>query len=98
MNKKTLDGLVFYFDSCSRFDNTPIRSSATEMSVSVIKPPESFTGTDFVANHTREGRIWANDASGLATCAYSIKGENLCFRGMLTRTDGGFHRATENWL
>ncbi len=42
--------------------------------------------TSFVANHTRttEEKIWASDASGYATCAYSIKGEHLYFRGMLS--------------
>ena len=90
MNKETLDGLSFYLNNCSRFDNTPIRSSATEISIlSIIGPPDSFMKTSFVANHTRtdEEKIWASDASGFATCAYSIKGEHLYFRGMLDENE-----------
>ena len=87
MSKEALDGLRFFADNCSRFDNSPMRSSATEISVlSIIEPPDSFMKTSFVANHTRtnDEKIWASDASGYATCAYSIKGDDLYFRGLLT--------------
>ncbi len=45
--------------------------------------------SSFVANHVRtdEEKIWASDASGYATCAYSIKGEHLYFRGMLAESE-----------
>jgi hypothetical protein len=37
--------------------------------------------SSFVSNRarTQEEKIWASDASGFATCAYSIKGENLYY-------------------
>ena len=43
----------------------------------------------FVADHVHknEAKIWASDASGFASCAYSIKGEHLYFRGMLSEAE-----------
>jgi len=90
MSKEALEGLRFFAENCSKFDNSPIRSAATEISVlSIIGPPDSFMKTSFVANHIRtvEEKIWASDASGYATCAYSIKGEHLYFRGMLNNAE-----------
>jgi hypothetical protein len=45
--------------------------------------------SSFVANHVRtnEEKIWASDASGYATCAYSIKGDHLYFRGILNEDE-----------
>ena len=88
MNKEAIDGLQFFIENYSRFDNSPIRSAATEISVvSIIGPPSYFMKKSFVANHVRtdEEKIWASDASGYATCAYSIKGEQLYYRGILTK-------------
>jgi len=90
MSKETLDGLKFFAENCSIFDNTPIRSAATEISVlSIIGPPSSFITKGFVANHVRtdDERIWASDASEYATCAYSVKGEHLYYRGILTEEE-----------
>ena len=67
MSKEAQDGLQFFVDNCSEFDNSPIRSAATEISVlSIIGPPSSFMKSSFVANHVRtnEEKIWASDASG----------------------------------
>lgn len=90
MSKEAQDGLQFFVDNCSEFDNSPIRSAATEISVlSIIGPPSSFMKSSFVANHvrTKEEKIWASDASGYATCAYSIKGDHLYFRGILNEDE-----------
>lgn len=90
MSKEAQDGLQFFVDNCSEFDNSPIRSAATEISVlSIIGPPSSFMKSSFVANHVRtnEEKIWASDASGYATCAYSIKGDHLYFRGILNEDE-----------
>ena len=90
MSKESVNGLRFFEENCSRFDNTPIRSAATEISVmSIIGPPSRFMKSSFVANHVRteEENIWASDASGYATCAYSIKGEQLYYRGVLTEEE-----------
>lgn len=87
MSRDSLNGLEFFVENCCTFDNTPIRSTSTEISVlSIIGPPSTFMKSSFVANHVRTGeeKIWASDASGYATCAYSIKGEHLYFRGKLT--------------
>lgn len=92
MSQESLDGLRFFAENCSKFDNTPIRSAATEISVlSIIGPPSSFMKSSFVANHVRteEEKIWASDASGYATCAYSIKGDHLYFRGLLNEKERG---------
>jgi hypothetical protein len=86
MDKESIDGLTFFAENCSTFDNAPIRTAATEISVlSIIGPPGDFIKRGFVANHTRtdKKKIWASDASGYATCAYSIKGDHLYFRGTL---------------
>ena len=67
MSKEAQDGLQFFVDNCSEFDNSPIRSAATEISVlSIIGPSSSFMKSSFVANHVRtnEEKIWASDASG----------------------------------
>ena len=90
MSKEAQDGLQFFVDNCSEFDNSPIRSAATEISVlSIIGPSSSFMKSSFVANHVRtnEEKIWASDASGYATCAYSIKGDHLYFRGILNEDE-----------
>lgn len=86
MSEESIKGMKFIVENCYKFDNSPIRSATTELSVlSIIGPPSSFMKQSFVANHarTKEEKIWASDASGFATCAYSIKGEHLYFRGML---------------
>ena len=36
---------------------------------------------------TNEEKIWASDASGYATCAYSTKGDHLYFRGNLNEDE-----------
>jgi len=90
MSQEAQDSLKFFADNCSKFDNSPIRSAATEISVlSIIGPPNSFMKSSFVANHVRtdEEKIWASDASGYATCAYSIKGDHLYFRGTLSKDE-----------
>ena len=48
--------------------------------------------TGFVANHVRTAKenIWASDASSYATCAYSIQGEHLYFRGTLNEEERGY--------
>ena len=77
MNTESLNGLKFFVENFSDFDNSPIRSVATDISVlSIIGPPNSFITSSFVANHLRatDERIKASDASGFATCAYSVKG------------------------
>lgn len=93
MSQEAINGLQFFLDNCSRFDNAPIRSAATEISVlSIIGPPSAFMKTGFVANHVRTGNenIWASDASGYATCAYSIQGDHLYFRGTLNEEERGY--------
>lgn len=90
MSKEALDGLKFFAENFSEFDNSPIRSASTEISVlSIIGPPSSFIKSSFVANHVRtdDEKIWASDASGYATCAYSIKGDHLYFRGILNENE-----------
>ena len=88
MNKETITGLAFFLDNISKFDNTVIRTSCTEISViSIIGPPDKFLKQGFVANHARTNNqeIWASDSSGFATCSYSIAGrKNLYYRGKLT--------------
>ena len=40
MSRESQDGLKFFAENCDDLDNTPIRSSATEISVlSIIGPP-----------------------------------------------------------
>jgi hypothetical protein len=53
--------------------------------LSIMGPPSSFIKSSFVTNHVRmdDEKIWASDASGYVTCAYSIKGNHLYFRGTL---------------
>ena len=90
MSQVAQDNLKFFADNCSKFDNSPIRSAATEISVlSIIGPPNTSMKSSFVANHVRtdEEKIWASDASGYATCAYSIKGDHLYFRGTLSKDE-----------
>jgi hypothetical protein len=90
MSEEATNGMKFFLENCHKFDNSPIRSTATEISVvSIIGPPSSFMKQSFVANHTRtkEEKIWASDASGFATCAYSIKGEHLYYRGVLNESE-----------
>jgi hypothetical protein len=87
MNKETILGLEFFLENMDQFDNSPIRTAATEVSVlSIVGPPGNFIKTGFVANHvtTDEDQIWASDASGFATCAYSV---NLYFRGLLNASE-----------
>jgi hypothetical protein len=86
LNMESLNGLKFFVETFSDFDNSPIRSVATDISVlSIIGPPSSFITSSFVTNHLRatDERIWASDASGFATCAYSVKGPQFYFRGLL---------------
>jgi hypothetical protein len=90
MSRESIAGLKFFAENCPEFDNSPIRSTATEMSaLSIVGPPSTFMKTSFVANHVRteNDKIWASDASGYATCAYSIQGEHLYFRGMLNEEE-----------
>ncbi len=90
LSNEALNGLKFFAENCSDFDDSPIRSAATEISVlSIIGPPTSFIKSSFVANHVRtdDEKIWASDASGYATCAYSIKGDHLYFRGILNEDE-----------
>ncbi len=90
MSEESINGMTFFVENCHMFDNSPVRSAATEISVlSIIGPPSSFMKQSFVANHarTREEKIWAIDASCFATCAYSIKGEYLFFRGVLSESE-----------
>lgn len=90
MDKESIDRLTFFAENCSSFDNAPIRSAATKISVlSIIGPQDDFIKRGIVANHTRTDneKIWASDASGYATCAYSIKGYHLYFRGTLTEEE-----------
>jgi hypothetical protein len=90
ISRESLDGLKFFAENCEDFDNAPIRSSATEISVlSIIGPPSAFMKSSFVANHVRtdEENIWVSDASGYATCAYSIKGDHLYYHGMLSESE-----------
>lgn len=80
MSQGSLNGLKFFVNNLFDFDNCPIRSAATEISVlSLIGPPSSFIKTGFVSNHlrTKDEHIWASYASSFATCAYSIKGPQL---------------------
>ena len=90
MTREALDGLCFFVENFNTFDNTPIRTTATEISIiSIIGPPTDFLRTSFVANHTRlnESKIWASDSSGYATCAYSVEGEHLYYRGLLNEQE-----------
>ena len=90
MSEETILGLEFFLENMDQFDNSPIRTAATEVSVlSIVGPPGDFIKTGFVANHvtTEEDQIWASDASGFATCAYSVTGDNLYFRGLLNRSE-----------
>ena len=90
LNKETIAGLNFFIENMEQFNNSPIRTEATEISVvSIVGPPDKFIKTGFVANHvcTKERQIWASDASGFATCAYSIEGDNLYFRGKLDKEE-----------
>ena len=92
MSEESLNGLKFFAENCTEFDNTPIRPAATEISVlSIVGPPSSFMKSSFVANHVRteSEKVWASDASGYATCAYSIKGDHLYIRGMLDAEERG---------
>ena len=93
-DQESINGIKIFVENCHIFDNSPIRSATTEISVlSIIGPPSSFMKQSFVANNarTREEKIWARDTSGFATCAYSIKDEHLYFRGMLSESERG-HR------
>jgi hypothetical protein len=94
MNQETKLGLRFFVDNIDSFDNTPIRAVARDISVlSIIGPPNNFLKTNFIANHVRTSseQIWASDASGFATCAYSIKAdENVYYRGKFTEEEKKF--------
>ncbi|KAI9553647.1 hypothetical protein GHT06_021572 [Daphnia sinensis] len=64
MDKESIDGLTFFAENCPSFENAPIRSAATEISVlSIIGPSDDFIKRVFVANHTRTDneKIWASD-------------------------------------
>ena len=93
LSQETLAGLKFFTKTIDLFDNTPIRTASTEVSViSIIGEPDEFIKTSFVANHVRlegEKTIWASDSSGFATCAYSIAGEQMYYRGKLTTEQRG---------
>lgn len=90
MCQETRDGIQFYLNNMELFDNTPIRTAANAMSVlSIVGSPEKYIKTAFVSKHvtTERDRVWASDASGYATCAYSIKGEHLYYRGELNEEE-----------
>ncbi|EFX60775.1 hypothetical protein DAPPUDRAFT_123009, partial [Daphnia pulex] len=57
--------------------------------VSIIGPRNSFTKQSSVANHasTNEENILASESSSFATCAFSIKGEHLYLRGVLSEIE-----------
>jgi hypothetical protein len=49
MNDETISGLNFFLENMNRFDNSPIRTAANEVSVlSIIGPPDEFIYTGFV--------------------------------------------------
>lgn len=93
LSHETLAGLEFFTENLDNFDNTPIRTAATEVSViSIIGKPDEFIKTSFVSNHVKfegEKTIWASDSSGFATCAYSVTGEKMYYRGKLTAEQRG---------
>ena len=93
LGEETIEGLRFFMHNFDTFDNTPIRTAATSISVlSIIGEPSGFIKTGFVANHIRtvDEKIWASDASGFATCAYSVTNPELYFRGRLTEQEKKF--------
>lgn len=94
MDHETKIGLRFFVENLDRFDNTPIRTASREISVlSIIGPPSEFLKTSFVANHARTSceQIWASDASGFATCAYSIKADkDVYYRGKFSDEEKTF--------
>ena len=93
LSEETIEGLKFFVKNIDTFDNTPIRTAATSISVlSIIGAPSEFIKTGFVANHIRtaDEKIWASDASGFATCAYSVSNPELYFRGRLTEKEKTF--------
>jgi hypothetical protein len=66
------------------------RSAAKEISVvSIIGPPNYFTKQSSVANHAskNEENILASESSSFDTCAFSIKGEHLYLRGVLSEIE-----------
>ena len=90
LDDQTTLGLRFFLQNLERFDETPIRSADKDISViSIIGPPSEFMKQGFVKNHvrTQEDEIWASDASGFATCAYSVESNNLYYRGLLTEEE-----------
>lgn len=90
MTDETVAGLKYFLENLEQYDNTPIRTAANEISVlSIVGPPGNFIKTGFVSKHipTENDQIWASDASGFATCSYSIKGDNLYYRGKLTAAE-----------
>ncbi len=93
MSEESINGMKFFVENCYKFDNSPNRSAANEISVvSIIGPPNFFVEQSFVDNRarTKEEKIWASDASRFATYAYSIKGEHLYFRGVLNESEREF--------
>jgi hypothetical protein len=94
MNHDTKNSLRFFVENVDRFDDTPIRSAAREISVlSIIGPPSNFLKTSYVTNHLRTNceEIWASDSSGFATCAYSIKADkDVYYRGTFSDEEKGF--------
>jgi hypothetical protein len=93
LREETLEGLKFFVDNIDVFDNSPIRTTATNISVlSIIGSPSKFIKTGFVSNHirTKDEKIWASDASGFATCAYSLTNPELYFRGKLSTEEQKF--------
>jgi len=94
MDSETKRGLKFFVENMDRFDNTPIRAAAREISViSIIGPPNDFLKKKFISNHvrTKAEQIWASDASSFATCAYSIKADkNVYYRGRFNDEEKSF--------
>ena len=90
LDEPTLAGLKMFLQNMDRFDNTPIRTEANNIAVlSIVGPPSQFLKTSHVSNHARTDKeeIWASDASGFATCAYSVSNGELYFRGMLSQKE-----------
>ena len=90
LNEDTLAALQFFLENFRQFDNTPFRTENNSVSViSIIGQPSKFIKSTFIKNYTRfeNEEIWASDASGFATCAYSVEGQKMYFRGKLTKEE-----------
>ena len=87
LNEDSLAALEFFSENFRQFDNSPFRTENNSVSVlSIIGQPSEFIKSSFISNYTKfdNEEIWASDASGFATCAYAVKGQEMYFRGKLT--------------